>query len=32
MTAFRIQRTLRPGFDEALRRVSEALKAEGFGH
>ena len=31
MTAFGIQKTLDLGFDEALAKVPEALKAEGFG-
>ncbi len=31
MEAFGIRRTLDIGFDEALARVPEALKAEGFG-
>ena len=31
MAAFGIQKTLDLGFDEALARVPEALKAEGFG-
>jgi len=31
MTTFAMQRTLPQGFDEALARVSEALKTEGFG-
>ena len=31
MTDFGIQKTLDLGFDEALARVPEALKAEGFG-
>ena len=31
MAAFGIRRTLDLGFDEALVRVPEALKAEGFG-
>ena len=31
MAAFGIQKTLDLGFDEALTRVPEALKAEGFG-
>ncbi len=31
MTAFGIRKTLDIGFDEALARVPEALKAEGFG-
>jgi len=31
MTTFGMQRTLHRGFDEALARVSEALKTEGFG-
>lgn len=31
MTDFGIRRTLDLGFDEALARVPEALKAEGFG-
>ena len=31
MTTFGIGRTLDLGFDEALARVPEALKAEGFG-
>ncbi len=31
MTAFGIRKTLRATYDEALARVPEALKAEGFG-
>jgi uncharacterized protein (DUF302 family) len=31
VAAFGIQKTLDVGFDEALARVPEALKAEGFG-
>ena len=31
MAAFGMQKTLDLGFDEALARVPEALKAEGFG-
>jgi uncharacterized protein (DUF302 family) len=31
VTAFGIRKTLDVGFDEALARVPEALKAEGFG-
>ena len=31
MAALGIQKTLDLGFDEALARVPEALKAEGFG-
>ena len=31
MAAFGIQKTLDLGFDEALAKVPEALKAEGFG-
>ena len=31
MASFGIQKTLDLGFDEALARVPEALKAEGFG-
>ena len=31
MAAFGIQKTLDLGFDEALARIPEALKAEGFG-
>lgn len=31
MTTFGIRKTLRAGYDEALARVPEALKSEGFG-